>query len=155
DCPPSRRLGCSSLAIAPVQPVWCEAPTPRPLPQPIALRTLPTICGLFIFQQRYGFVRAWSSAGSQRPVQIVRRANQGEMGESLGEVAQGLAAMPGLCRIEADMVGEAELPAARCRNCRRGSFILNPPSPALPSITPARQVMGLRVRAVRQAHGKY
>src|SRR5215831_18404763 len=63
-----------------------------------------------IFQQRYGFVRAWSSAGSQRAVQIVRRANHGEMGESLGEVSQGLAAMPGLFRIEADMVGEAEHP---------------------------------------------
>src|SRR5215471_12237731 len=86
DCPPSRRLGCSSLAIAPVQPVWCEAPTPRPLspwkvfveqqvvaevrialqlrrrrsyvitstsverPQPIALRALPTICGVFLLQ---------------------------------------------------------------------------------------------------------
>jgi hypothetical protein len=86
-------------------------------PQPIALRALPTICGVFLlqpvsfdFQQRYGFVRAWSSAGSQRAVQIVRRANQGEMGESLGEVSQGLAAMPGLFRIEADMVGEAEHP---------------------------------------------
>src|SRR6516165_10401492 len=62
------------------------------------------------FQQRYGFVRAWSSAGSQRAVQIVRRANHGEMGESLGEVSQGLAAMPGLFRIEADMVGKAEHP---------------------------------------------
>src|SRR5262249_48725173 len=31
DCPSSRRLGCSSLAIAPFQPVWCEGPTPRPL----------------------------------------------------------------------------------------------------------------------------
>src|SRR5262249_38030492 len=153
DCSSSRRLGCSSLAIAPVQPVWCEAPTPRPLspwkvfveqqvvaevrialqlrrrrsyvitstsverPQPIALRALPTMrpvpvtTGFVgIFQQRYGFVRAWSSAGSQRAVQIVRRANHGEMGESLGEVSQGLAAMPGLFRIEADMVGKAEHP---------------------------------------------
>jgi hypothetical protein len=61
-------------------------------------------------QPRYGFARAWSSVGSQRSVQIVRRANQGEMGESLGEVSQGLAAMPGLFRIEADMVGEAQHP---------------------------------------------
>ena len=32
------------------------------------------------------------------------------MGESLGEVSQGLAAMPGLFRIEAEMVGEPEHP---------------------------------------------
>src|SRR6266550_4336864 len=42
--------------------------------------------------------------------QVERRADQGEMGESLREVSQGLAAMPGLFRIEADMVGEAEHP---------------------------------------------
>ncbi len=28
---PAARRGCSSLATRPVQPVWCEAPTPRPV----------------------------------------------------------------------------------------------------------------------------
>ena len=51
-----------------------------------------------------------STAGSQRAVQVVRRADQSEMSEGLGEVSQGLAAMPGLFRLEADMVGEAEHP---------------------------------------------
>src|SRR5262249_25124299 len=154
DCPSSRRLGCSSLAIAPVQPVWCEAPTPRPLspwkvfveqqvvaevrialqlrrrrsyvitstsveqPQPISLPALPTICGVFllppgfvvIFQQRYGFVRAWSSAGSQPAVQVERSADQCKVRESLREVSQGLATMTGLFRIEAKMIGKAEHP---------------------------------------------
>ena len=53
--------------------------------------------------------QCWSSAGSQRAVQVERRADQGEMGESLREVSQGLAAMPGLFRIEADMVGKHPL----------------------------------------------
>src|SRR5258708_24344663 len=52
----------------------------------------------------------WSSAGTQRAVQIERRADQGEMVESLRQVPQGLATMPGLFRIEAEMVGETEHP---------------------------------------------
>ena len=50
-----------------------------------------------------------SSAGSQRAVQIERSTDQGEMGESLREVSQGLAAMPGLFRKEADMVGKPSI----------------------------------------------
>jgi hypothetical protein len=30
-----------------------------------------------------------------------------------------------------DIAGSAAAPAAKCRNCRRGSFILNPPSLAV------------------------
>src|SRR6516165_11263234 len=75
------------------------------------LRRVPVATGfVVIFQQRYGFVRAWSSAGSQRAVQVERSADQCKVRESLGEVSQGLAAMPGLFRIEADMVGKAEHP---------------------------------------------
>src|SRR3984893_2497704 len=54
--------------------------------------------------------QCWSSAGSQREVQIERGAGSGEMGEGVREVSQGLAATPGLSRIEADMVAEAEHP---------------------------------------------
>src|SRR6516162_4948259 len=54
--------------------------------------------------------RARSSAGSQRAVQVERSADQCKVRESLREVSQGLAAMPGLFRIEAEMVGETEHP---------------------------------------------
>src|SRR5262245_41076234 len=41
-----------------------------------------------------------------------------------------------------DTAASAAAPAARCRNCRRGSFILTLP-------------LRLRVRAPRQAHGEH
>ena len=51
-----------------------------------------------------------SSAGPQRAVQVERGADQGEMGESLRKISQGLTAMTGLFRVEANMVGKAEHP---------------------------------------------
>src|SRR5262249_23678725 len=51
-----------------------------------------------------------SSAGPQRAVQVERSADQCKVRESLREVSQGLAAMTGLFRIEAEMVGETEHP---------------------------------------------
>src|SRR5438552_13872793 len=54
--------------------------------------------------------RAASSAGPQRAVQVERSADQCKVRESLREVSQGLAAMTGLFRVEANMVGKAEHP---------------------------------------------
>jgi hypothetical protein len=45
---------------------------------------------------------------SERAVQVERGADQGEVRESLREVSQGVAAMPGVFRVEANMVGKAE-----------------------------------------------
>src|SRR5260370_34775831 len=60
--------------------------------------------------------RVWASAGTQRAVQIEPRADQGEIGDSLRKGSQGLAPMPGLFRIEAEMGGEPQPPPEnQCR----------------------------------------
>src|SRR5262249_15943557 len=51
-----------------------------------------------------------SSAGPQRAIQVERSADECKVRESLREVSQGLAAMTGLFRIEAKMVGKAKPP---------------------------------------------
>src|SRR5215813_4917009 len=52
-------------------------------------------------------------------------------------------------------MGRAATPATSCRNCLRESFILNPPSPTLPSITSSGgRLWPLCVRTSRQAHHK-
>ena len=66
--------------------------------------------GLIATARRLGifWAAATSPAGSERPVEVERRADQGKVREGLGEVAQCLAAGPDLLRVESQVVGVAE-----------------------------------------------
>src|SRR6516225_6742173 len=75
-----RSAASSSTVICHHQPIGRTTSANSPTRVTNDLRRVPVATGfVVIFQQRYGFVRAWSSAGSQRAVQIVRRANQADM----------------------------------------------------------------------------
>ncbi len=49
-----------------------------------------------------------NSPGPKRPVEVEGRANQGQMGERLREIAEGLAAGARLLGVEAEVVGITE-----------------------------------------------
>ena len=84
--------------MIPGRALWCKAAVP------LWLHRYDLPCTARFKVQRPGTTSLASVAGSQGAIQVIRRADQGQMGKGLGEIPQRLPAGAGLLRVQPQVI---------------------------------------------------